>query len=270
MSLRIIAEAGENHLGDINRALEMVHLAAGSKVDFIKFQSYSEEDLADSVPLETRKWIQRTQLSLEDHHRLQKEAQNQGIKFLSTAVNVKWAKILRDMGCKVIKLASLSLTNKALLCYVGEYFQEVFISTGMGNVEEIEKALSLVGKKSRVTLLHCVSQYPVTDRQASLKSICYLRDWFKVPVGYSDHTIGILACFAAVALGAEVIEKHFTLDKTLEGTDHILSADPSELAQIAYGCRRIASMLGQFAKEPTEGELKNSVVMRTLFKEVTI
>jgi len=265
MSVRIIAEVGENHLGDLDRALEMVGLAASSGADFVKFQSYGEEDLSAEVSDETRTWIRRTQLTVDDHHRLSEQAEQCGITFLSTAVNVKWAKVLRDLGCRAVKLASLSLTNHALLSFAGESFEEVFVSTGMGEIEEIKQALEAVGTRTNVTLLHCVSEYPAPDSHASLLSIPYLREKFHCQVGYSDHTIGTAACIAACALGAELIEKHFTLDKTLEGTDHILSADPVEMAFIAHGCRRVSNMLGALDKRPTEEELSNRTSMRELF-----
>ncbi len=266
MSVRVIAEVGENHLGDMSRALEMVRLASASGADFVKFQSYSEYDLAPTVDEDTRSWIRKTQLSEDDHFRLKAEAERCGITFLSTAVNIRWAAFLRDVGLGVIKLASLSLVNLDLLRFAGENFDEVFMSTGMGSVEEIEQALHAVGNKAHVTLLHCVSEYPTSDVDASLKSIRFLRERFPdSAIGYSDHTIGTVACIAAVALGAKLIEKHFTLDKSLEGSDHILSADPAEMAAIAHGCRRVGNMLGEFKKQPTAGELENSQIMRFLF-----
>ncbi len=268
MTIRIIAEAGENHLGDVNRALEMVRLAAASGADFIKFQSYSEEDLSPDIPEETRAWIRRTQLSVDNHYRLRDEAEKKGITFLSTAVNIKWAKLLFEIGCRAVKVASLSLTNYALLRFIGECFDEVFISTGMGDVEEIERAVDAVRQRARVTLLHCVSEYPTPDIRASLHGIPYLRQRFDCSVGYSDHTIGAVACIAACALGAELIEKHFTLDKTLEGTDHILSADPIEFCELVYNCRRVTVQLGSNEKRPTPIEMKNRQGMRSLFREV--
>ncbi len=268
MTLRIIAEAGENHLGNVDRAVEMVRLAAASGADFIKFQSYSEEDLSPDVPEETRLWIRRTQLSVDNHYQLRNEAEKRDITFLSTAVNIKWARLLRDMGCRAVKLASLSLTNHALLRFVGESFEEIFVSTGMGEVGEIDQALKAVGSQARVTLLHCVSEYPAPDAHVSLLSVPYLHERFGSAVGYSDHTIGLVACIAAVALGAELIEKHFTLDKTLEGTDHILSADPAEMAVLVHGCRRSATMLGDSQKVPTEVEKSNRALMRGLFPEL--
>ena len=267
MSIRVIAEAGENHVGDIGRAKAMVHSAAKSGADFVKFQSYSVDDLAPSVDADVREWIGRVQLSEDNHHALHAEAEKAGITFLSTAVNIRWAKLLRDVGCSTIKLASLSLTNEELLTFVGEQFDEVFISTGMGDVDEVARAIDLLGIKPKVTVLHCVSEYPLPDAHASLRSISFLKERFGRPTGYSDHTIGTVACLGAVALGAELIEKHFTLDQTLEGTDHILSADPAELAEIVYGCNRIEAQLGQTAKLPTEEEIEARKIMRSLFIE---
>lgn len=267
MSIRVIAEAGENHLGDIERARHMVRVAAKSGADFVKFQSYSVEDLSPTVDPDVREWIQRVQLSVDDHRVLHAEAKQAGIVFLSTAVNVRWAKLLREMGCSTVKLASLSLTNENLLSFVGEQFNEVFISTGMGNVDEVARAIELLGPKPRVTILHCVSEYPLPDAHASLRTISFLKERFGLSTGYSDHTIGTVACIAAAALGAELIEKHFTLDKTLEGTDHILSADPTELAEIVYGCKRVESQLGSPEKTPTQDEIQARPVMRSLFVE---
>lgn len=267
MKVRVIAEVGENHLGDMNRALEMVRTAAASGADFVKFQSYESGDLLPGVTAEARNWIQRVQLSEGDHHVLRDEADRRGITFLSTALSVRWAALLRDMGCRVVKIASLSLVNRPLLEYVGAHFEEVFLSTGMGDLGEIETALQTVGSRARVTLLHCVSRYPTPDRDASLLTVPFLKKQFDVPIGYSDHTIGTVACMAACALGAELIEKHFTLDKTLEGTDHILSADPAELAEITHGCRRVAMMLGEYGKQLTEGEQASRASMRHLFRE---
>jgi N,N'-diacetyllegionaminate synthase len=267
MSIRVIAEAGENHVGDLDRARAMVRAAAKSGADFVKFQSYSVDDLAPTVDAEVREWIERVQLSADDHHALYEEAQQAGITFLSTAVNVRWAKLLRELGCSTVKLASLSLTNETLLTFVAENFDEIFISTGMGNVDEVGRAIDLLGSKPKVTVLHCVSEYPLPDAHASLRTISFLRERFGLTTGYSDHTIGTVACMGAAALGAELIEKHFTLDKTLEGTDHILSADPAELAEIVYGCNRVATQLGSAQKSPTAEEIENRSVMRSLFVE---
>ena len=267
MSIRVIAEAGENHVGDVERAREMVRTAAKCGADFVKFQSYSVDDLAPTVDAETRAWIQRVQLSEDDHITLRDEAQIAGIAFLSTAVNVRWAHFLHDLGCTAVKLASLSLINEDLLTYVGSHFDEVFVSTGMGEIEEVARAIDLVGPKPRVTVLHCVSEYPLPDAHASLRSILLLKQRFGLPTGYSDHTIGTVAAIGAAALGAELIEKHFTLDKTLEGTDHILSADPTELAEIVYGSKRIEAQLGTESRAFSAEEMENRKVMRSLFVE---
>ena len=270
MKVRIIAEAGENHLGDVDRATEMVRLAAASGADFVKFQSFDERDLGPQVAEDTRTWIRRVQLSEGDHARLQAEAARCGITFLSTAVNIRWAAFLHGLGCRQVKLASLSLTNHVLLEYAGRHFDEVFVSAGMGTTEEIEAALGAVGSRTRVTLLHCVSQYPTPDRDASLLTIPYLHKRFGCAVGYSDHTIGTVACLAACAIGAELIEKHFTVDKTLEGTDHILSADPAELTELVHGCRRIEQQLGRLEKSITARERETRASVRSLFREAEV
>lgn len=267
---RLIAEIGENHLGDTALAAQMVRRAARCGADIVKFQSFDEADLSDDVDAETRDWIKRVQLSEEDQRALKAEAMAAGIQFLSTAVNVRWARFLAELGCPAVKLASLSLANLDLIRFAGENFEEVFISTGMGAEDEIAAALDAVGTKARVTVLHCVSQYPTRDADANLLSVPYLKQRFEVPVGYSDHTIGTEACLAAVALGANLIEKHFTLDKAMEGTDHILSADPRQLSEIAQGISRITAMRGSLGKNPLEGELENRGPMRRLFVEQKI
>ena len=137
----------------------------------------------------------------------------------------------------------------------------------MGDVGEIDAAIEAVGSSPQLTILHCVSEYPAPDAHASLLSVPYLRQRYDCGVGYSDHTVGTVACLAACALGAELIEKHFTLDKTLEGSDHILSADPAEMAAITHGCRRIAVMLGSGDKTPNEQEIEARHLMRGLFTE---
>ena len=264
---RLIAEIGENHLGDTLLAMKMLNRAARHGADIVKFQSFDEADLSEDVDEETRNWIRRVQLSEADQRALKIEAETAGIQFLSTAVNVRWARFLAELGCPAIKLASLSLANLPLVEFAGENFEEVFISTGMGVEEEIAAAMQAAGSKTRVTILHCVSQYPTRDDDANLLSISYLKERFDVPVGYSDHTIGTEACLAAVALGADLIEKHFTLDKAMEGSDHILSADPRELAEIAQGIDRISAMRGSLRKAPTEAEINQRGTVRSIFVE---
>lgn len=266
MRIRIIAEIGENHLGDMERARTMVRLAAGAGADYVKFQSYDEADLGPGVDEGARGWIRRVQLTEADHRVLKAEAERWGAAFLSTAVNVRWARFLKDLGCETVKLASLSLTNEPLLRYAGTNFREVFLSTGMGEPDEVDRALKILGEDAAVTVLHCVSEYPTPDARANLQGIRYLQDRFGRPTGYSDHTLGTVACVAAMGMGAKVVEKHFTLDKTLEGTDHVLSADPVELAEIVQAARRVEVMLGASEKRPTEKEIAQRAGMRALFR----
>jgi N,N'-diacetyllegionaminate synthase len=266
-TVRFIAEAGENHLGDVDRARIMVQEAAKTGADFVKFQSFSTEDLSPSVDDETRDWIAKVQLDKSTHRDLKRVSEDSGIGFLSTAVNVRWADFLADLGCRAVKLASLSLTNLPLIEHASNVFDEVFISSGMGTLEEIDRALAATSGKAKITLFHCVSQYPTPDDDASLASVSFLRDHASCAIGYSDHTIGTTASIVAVSLGAELIEKHFTLDKTLQGTDHILSADPLEMTEIVRKCSRVGHLMGPGGKEPSAGELQNLSNMRGLFSE---
>ena len=264
--IRIIAEIGENHLGDIEIAKRLVKSASLAGADFVKFQSYSFEDLAENTEVGIIKSIKKTQISEDDHFVLIKECRKEHIEFLSTPVNVYWANFLKDIGCNRVKIASLSLTNHDLLSYVGKNFDEVFLSTGMGSIDEIHEALKILNNKN-TTIFHCVSNYPVEDIDAQLKSILFLKEKLPYPIGYSDHTIGVEACLAAAALGAEVIEKHFTENKNYEGTDHILSADYDDLVNIINQSKKINSMLGKKDKLLNQSELENKITMRNLFVE---
>ncbi len=264
--IRIIAEVGENHLGDIEIARRLVKSAHRAGADFVKFQSYDYRDLDKSVDEEIVNSIKKTQIRKEDHIVLKEICDNLDIEFLSTPVNVYWAKFLKEIGCKKVKVASLSLANEKLLSFVGEEFEEVFLSTGMGTIEEIKKAINIVNNK-KTTVFHCVSNYPVRDNQAQLQSITYLQKILDNDVGYSDHTIGIEACLAAASIGALVIEKHFTENKEYEGSDHILSADFKDLKNIVEMTKKIQSMQGIPEKILNEDEIQNKKIMRNLFIE---
>ena len=264
--IRIIAEVGENHLGQIEIAKRLVIGASKAGADFVKFQSYAKEDLDPLTSEDIIGSIEKTQINEDEHLILKKLCESQKIEFLSTPVNVHWAKFLKKIGCKKAKIASLSLANKELLSYVGKNFEEVFVSTGMGTLDEIDSALKSINNKN-TTVLQCVSNYPVIDTDAQLNSIRYLQSKLSYNVGYSDHTIGNEACLAAAAIGATVIEKHFTENKNYEGSDHILSADQNDLEKIVKMSRRINSMLGTNDKFLNKSEVENKKIMRNLFIE---
>lgn len=261
----IIAEIGENHLGDIKLAKKMIEEAASAGVDIVKFQSYLASEVSENDP--EKEWFKKVQLSDEAHYELKEYAEKHGVEFLSSAFSINRAKLLLEkLRLKKIKIASSEMLNFPLLDYVNEHAETVFLSTGMATIEEIEAALKHLNKVKNCYIMHCVTQYPTRPEDVNLHVITTLKTVFpRYHVGYSDHTIGIKAVVLAVALGAEVVEKHFTLDKTLQGTDHILSADPEELKKMVKEIEEVETLLGSYVKKPTEGEEKIKSLVRSRF-----
>lgn len=261
----IIAEIGENHLGDMERARKMIAAAARAGVDMVKFQSYLASEVADTDP--EKEWFAKVQLSDEAHYELKECAEKHGLEFLSAPTSLNRARLLCEgLGLKKIKIASSELLNFPLLDYINQHAETVFLSTGMATLDEIKQSLTHLGKTKTCYILHCVTQYPAKPEEANLHAIITLKSAFpEYHIGYSDHTIGIQAALTAVALGAEVIEKHFTLDKNLPGTDHILSADPDELRQLVTGVREVETLLGSYDKKPTDSEAKIKAFVRSRF-----
>ena len=262
----IIAEIGENHLGDINLAKKMIYKAAESGANIVKFQSYLGSDFKGDDP--EKEWFTRVELSNENHFELKNLADQSNIEFLSSPFSLERARFLcEELKLNKIKIASGMMMNFRVLDYINSSDTEtVFLSTGMATLDEISEALKHLQNISNIFLLHCVTQYPCSEEEANLEAILTLKNKFNLPVGYSDHTLGIDACLAAVALGATIIEKHFTLDKNCrEGTDHILSATPDELKRMVETIRRIEIMLGDGVKQPSSGENKIIDFVRTRF-----
>ncbi len=261
----IIAEIGENHMGDVGQAKRMIAEAAKAGVDMVKFQSYLASEVADNDP--EKEWFARVQLSDEAHYELKDCTEKHGVEFLSSPFSLNRAKLLCEgLGLKKIKVASSELLNFFLLDYINQHADTVFVSTGMATLEEIRLALTHLNKAKTCYIMHCVTQYPARPEDANLNVITTLRAEFpQHHIGYSDHTIGIQAALTAVALGAEVIEKHFTLDKNLPGTDHILSADPDELRRLVAGVREVETLLGSYTKKPTDDEAKIKPFVRSRF-----
>lgn len=252
----IIAEIGENHLGDMARARQMIAEAARSGADMVKFQSYLASEVADADP--EKEWFAKVQLSDKAHYELKEWAEKHGVEFLSAPFSLNRARLLCEgLDLKKVKIASSEMLNFPLLDYVNKHVDVVFLSTGMATIGEIRLALTHLEKVKTCYIMHCVTQYPVRPEQANLRAINTLITEFpRHRIGYSDHTIGILAPIIAVALGARAIEKHFTLDKTLPGTDHVLSATPQELREMVDRIRETETVLGEPAKEPTLEERK--------------
>lgn len=250
----LIAEIGENHIGDWDRARQMVAEAARAGADVVKFQSYRASDVAPGDP--EKEWFAQVQLPDELHFELVEHAQACGVEFMSTPFTVERARFLCErVKLRKIKIASSEILNFSLLDYVNQNAQEVFLSTGMSTLEEIGRALGHLDRVREVCLLHCVTQYPAQDEEVNLRAIPSLSRAFPDRlIGYSDHALGTEAAVAAVALGATVIEKHFTLSKTLPGTDHILSATPDEFFEMSRRIRRLEVLLGEAVKAPVPRE----------------
>lgn len=264
--ITVIAEIGENHCGDLARAREMVAEAARAGADIAKFQSYSGADVAPDDP--EREWFDDVGLSREAHHELAAACRAEGIRFLSAPFTVEWASFLvRDLGCTEVKVASSEMLNFALLDeLVASRVHTVYLSTGLATLDEVRTAVDRLAGVARVVVMHCVTQYPTSDEDAGLRAIEALGTAFpEVDVGYSDHTLGTVAPVVAAALGATVIEKHFTLDRSLPGTDHVLSVLPSELATMVTDLRRASAMLGRIGKAPIPAEREIAELVRRRF-----
>lgn len=273
----VIAEAGVNHDGDIEQALRLVDVAATAGASAVKFQTFVAERLvtADApkagYQLETTDpdesqlgMLQALELDADDHRRLLAHCRERGITFLSTPFDDESVALLVELGVAALKVASPEVTNHPFLELVGSRGLPVILSTGMSTLAEVEAAVAVLAAAgcSELALLHCVSSYPAPAEQANLRAIVTLAERFDVPVGYSDHTVGDGATLAAVALGAQLIEKHVTLDRSLPGPDHAASLEPAELAALVRGVREVEAMLGDGVKRPMPCEEGNRTVVR--------
>jgi len=277
----IIAEAGVNHNGSLERAKEMIDVAASTGVDAVKFQTFIAESLVtrtaakadyqqqDTDAAESQfEMLKKLELSLSDFEELKARCEEQGVDFLSTPFDLVTIDMLVDLGVDKWKLPSGELTNLLYLRKIGALKQEVILSTGMSDMDEVSAAVSVLEssgvRREQLTLLHCNSEYPTPMHDVNLRAMQTLESAFPglKGVGYSDHTLGIEVPIAAVAMGASVIEKHFTLDRTLPGPDHRASLEPDDLKAMVVGIRNIEAALGDGRKEPTESELKNRQIAR--------
>jgi N,N'-diacetyllegionaminate synthase len=275
----IIAEAGVNHNGDPALAKEMVRAAAEAGADVVKFQTFNADRLvAASAPkaeYQTRttdpgesqhEMLRRLELTPVMHEELLAECRRRGIAFLSTAFDVESVELLSRLGLEMFKIPSGEITNLPYLRRIGQRAKSVILSTGMATVDEIEAALEALGKagasRDQITILHCNTEYPTPIADVNLRAMGTIRETFGVAVGYSDHTPGIEVAIAAVALGASVIEKHFTLDRNLPGPDQSTSLEPRELKALVTAVRNIERALGDGVKRPSRSESKNKTVVR--------
>ncbi|MGQ7274403.1 N-acetylneuraminate synthase [Marinobacter sp. V034] len=307
--VRVIAEAGVNHNGNRHMAFQLIKVAAESGADAVKFQTFNAERLAAlTAPkakyqqattdvLESQlAMLKKLELPAEWHADLQRYADELGITFISTAFDLQSLAFLQTLDLPFYKVPSGEITNGPLLLAFAQTGKELIISTGMATLSEVEQALAIVAYgyahdgepesmeqvwhfwstpdahvclNSRVSLLHCTSQYPTPMKEVNLSAIGTLKNAFGLPVGYSDHTQGLVIPIAAVALGASVIEKHFTLDRTLPGPDHKASLEPGELTELVSNVRDIELAMGSGVKkpQPSEWDTRQAARQQVIFSE---
>lgn len=277
MSIRIIAEAGVNHNGNLELAKQMVEQAKAAGADYIKFQTFRPEALVSkyaekaAYQKETTgagesqlEMLQKLALTQEQFCELKKYCEQVGIGFLSTPFDLESIDFLERLHMDFWKIPSGEITNLPYLVRIARTGREIVMSTGMCSITDIEAAMDILQKNGAgaITLLHCNTQYPTPMEDVNLRVMHTLREHFGVPVGYSDHTVGIEVPIAAAALQATVIEKHFTLDHTMEGPDHRASLEPDELRAMVAAIRHIEVALGDSAKAVTASESDNRAVAR--------
>jgi len=273
----VIAEVGVNHNGSVDTALTMVDAIAKAGADCVKFQTFSADEFVNN-PAETFEYVsqgkivvesqlamfKRLELKRTEFSRLFTRAQERGLIPLSTPMDRPAVDLLDELGVGAFKIGSDDLVHTPFLEYVASKGKPVIISTGMADLEDIERAVNTITSagNNQVCILHCVSLYPTPDAAVNLRKIPALMERFPIPVGFSDHSDGITAALGATALGAAVVEKHFTLDHDMPGPDHRFSADPQELEDLVSGIRRLERTFGDPTIVPAKGEMEMRRIAR--------
>ncbi|MCE0503741.1 N-acetylneuraminate synthase [Roseivivax sp. GX 12232] len=280
----VIAEAGVNHNGDLETAKRLVDVAAEAGADLVKFQTFKAEKIAaasaQKASYQSRNtagegsdgdssqlaMLRKLELSEADHAALIAHCEARGIGFFSTGFDLNSLDYLNTLGFPQFKIPSGEITNLPYLRRLASFGKDVILSTGMATLGDIEAAIAALEEaglpRARITVLHCTTEYPAPFDEVNLRAMRTIAEAFGVPVGYSDHTEGIEVAIAAVALGARVIEKHFTLDRAMPGPDHAASLEPEELREMIRGIRRIERALGSPIKARTASEAANCAVAR--------
>lgn len=273
----IIAEAGDNHNGNYDIALKLVDVAVEAGADCVKFQTFITENVVCKNAKKAQYQIENTgcddtqynmikklELSFHQFRNIKKYCDKKGIIFLSTPFDLDSIAFLNEIGIPFWKIPSGEVTNLPYLIKIAKTGQDIIMSTGMCSMEEIAESINVLIENGAgsISLLHCNTEYPTPYEDVNLRAMQTLADTFHVNVGYSDHTLGIEIPIAAVALGARIIEKHFTLDKNMDGPDHKASLEPDELKNMVSSIRHIETALGSFAKFPTPSERKNIDIAR--------
>lgn len=291
MSVFVIAEAGVNHNGDFNLAKKLVDMAVECGADAIKFQTFKAEESTgayaekaeyqmENMPVQESQleMIRKLELPFEQFREIQSYCNEKGILFISTPDGTESLNFLVSLNVPIIKIGSTEVSNVEYLKEIGSTGKEIILSTGMSNLGEVEQAVTILkstGNKN-VKIMQCTTDYPTAVEDVNLRAMVTMREAFKVPVGLSDHTVGNEAAVAAVALGAEFIEKHITLDKEMEGPDHKASMDPVEFKGYVTAIRNTEKLLGDGIKRPTAREVlimkdvRRSIVAKTSLKKGTL
>lgn len=276
----VIAEAGVNHNGSIEKAKDLIQVASAAGADYVKFQTFKTElnitkkaEKADYQQKSTDKnesqykMVKKLELSFDDFIELENYCQKHNIGFASTGFDFPSLDFLEELNPDFYKIPSGEITNLPYIRKIASFKRKVILSTGMATIQEIKEAMDILVenglKKENITILHCNTEYPTPFDDVNLKAMLHIKEEFGTAIGYSDHTLGIEVPIAAVALGASVIEKHFTLDKNMEGPDHKASLEPDELKAMVIGIRNTTKAIsGSGLKEPSNSEIKNMDVAR--------
>ena len=279
MKTFIIAEAGVNHNGSMEIAKKLVDVAAEARVNAVKFQTFKAKNIVTKFAQKAEyqkettsasktqlEMVKRLELDVNAHEKLMVYCRGEEMMFLSTPFDLESIELLNKLGVEIFKIPSGEITNLPYLRKIGGLKKKIILSTGMADMREIENALDILmgagTPKDSITVLHCNTEYPTPMEDVNLKAMLVIRDTFGVNIGYSDHTSGIEVPIAAVALGAAVIEKHFTLDKNMDGPDHKASLEPKELKTMVNAIRTIEKAMGDGIKRPSPSELRNKPVVR--------
>ncbi len=275
----IIAEAGVNHNGSILVAKKLINAAVIAGADIVKFQTFKADSLVTKLAekagyqkVETNKnesqfeMIKKLELDLNAHKKLIKHCELKGIKFLSTPFDIDSINLLSSLKIPFYKIASGEITNLPFLRHIASMRKQVIMSTGMSTLDEVGLAIKILLdngiKKNMLTVLQCNTDYPTQMEDVNLNAMLSIKNKFGVKIGYSDHTLGIEIPIAAVAMGAKVIEKHFTLDRNMPGPDHSASLNPNELKEMVVAIRNVEKAMGSGIKYPSQSEIKNISVVR--------
>ena len=288
----VIAEAGVNHNGNLKLAKKLIDIASISNADYVKFQTFKAENLVTKKVKKAQyqilnsknknetqfEMLKKLELNYSDYKKLKAYSKKKKIKFLSTPFDENSFDLLKKVGLSIIKISSTDLTNIPFLQYISKNSSnkmKIILSTGMGTIHEIKEAVkNLIKfniKKNNITVLHCTSNYPASDGSLNLNALTTMKNQLNLKIGYSDHSIDDIASLVAVSKGATVIEKHFTINKKLNGPDHKASLNPKELYKFVKNIKRVNTILGSYKKKVTKEELNvKKIVRKSIFAKINI